>query len=349
MENKTYPELMNQYQALQKTTAHILSMRKEIGDFYARGAFKRVIFIGCGSSYSVCKTLALSADLLLDCPATALAAGDLMLHMQTYAPILKQALIVTASRSGSTDEVVNAVKALKAADYGVSVLSIIETVGSRVEGLSDLSIEIPWAFDESVCQTRSVTNLAGAGQLVTAIIAGRQDIIDDIRYIAEHGDEYLSVIDPKIRKIAAMGYDKALVLADAEAYGLAEEGSLAFNEISYMPSVCKHVLDVRHGPIVLADKNTLAIICMNEDGFSYQQALAKDVIARGAGLITYSLAPLPSAIDGAVAAFSFGKKLSPSVEGIPLLAVAQLLSYHSAIARDIDPDHPTGLDPWIAL
>ncbi len=145
------------------------------------------------------------------------------------------------------------------------------------------------------------------------------------------------------------GFTKVIVLADAEANGLAEEGALAFNEIAYMPSVCKHVLDVRHGPIVLADSDTLAIVCMSADGFSYQTELVRDLIARGAGVITYSAAPLPVVSDRTIATFNFGRKLSPSVEGIPLLAVAQLLAYHSAMARGVDPDHPDGLDPWIAL
>lgn len=349
MENKTYPEIMDQYKALKKTTEYILSRKKEIEEFFARRDFKRIIFTGCGSSYSVCKTLACTADILLECPAIAVASGDLMLHREIYAPILQDALIITASRSGSTHEVVNAVTDIRKVGYGCSVLSIIETSGSSVAEVSDLSLEIPWAFDESVCQTRSVTNLAGAGQLVTAIAAGRQEIIDDIFYVAEHGDSYISAIGPKIREIAARGYRQAIVLADAEAYGLAEEGALAFNEIAYMPSVCKHVLDVRHGPIVLADKNTLGIVCVSAGGFVYQEALIKDLMARGAGVIVYSAEPLPSAIDGTVAAFDFGRKLSASVEGIPLLAVAQLLSYHSAIARGVDPDHPSGLDPWIAL
>ncbi|NLT97969.1 MAG: SIS domain-containing protein [Christensenellaceae bacterium] len=349
METKTYPEIMDQYRALRKTAEYILSKKDEINSFYAQPGFNRIIYLGCGSSYSVCKTLACTASLVLKYPATALPAGDLMLHMETYAPMLKDALIVTVSRSGETDEVVNSVTDMRKAGYHISVLSIIEAAGSRVAKISDLALEIPWAFDESVCQTRSVTNLAGAGQLVTAVAAGRQEIIDDILYVAEHGNDYIGAIEQTIAEIAGRGFTKAIVLADAEAYGLAEEGALAFNEIAYTPSVCKHVLDFRHGPIVLADKDTLAIVCMNADGFSYQAALVRDLIVRGAGVITYSAAPLPTVSDKTIADFNFGRKLSPSVEGIPLLAVAQLLAYYSAMARGIDPDHPQGLDPWIAL
>jgi fructoselysine-6-P-deglycase FrlB-like protein len=347
--NKTHPEIMDQYQALRKTAEYIFSKKDDINDHFPQCDFKKMIYLGCGSSYSVCKTLACTANLLLGCPATALPAGDLMLHIETYAPMLEDALIVTVSRSGETDEVVNSVKNMRKAGYRISVLSIIEATGSRVAGISDLALEIPWAFDESVCQTRSVTNLAGAGQLVTALVAGRQDIIDDILYVTEHGSDYLAAIEPKIMEIAEKGFTKAIVLADAEANGLAEEGALAFNEIAYMSSVCKHVLDVRHGPIVLADSDTLAIVCMSADGFSYQAELVRDLIARGAGVITYSAAPLPVVSDRTIATFCFGRKLSPAVEGIPLLAVAQLLAYHSAIARGVDPDHPNGLDPWIAL
>ncbi len=349
MENKTHPEIMDQYRALRRTADYILSRKDQISAFYAQSQFKRIIYLGCGSSYSVCKTLACTANLMLESPAMALPAGDLMLHQKTYMPLLEDALIITVSRSGETDEVLNSVKALRKAGYRAAVLSVIEATGSRVAGVSDLALEIPWAFDESVCQTRSVTNLAGAGQLVTAVAAGRQDIIDDILYIADHGSDYLAAIEQQLKEIAGRGYAKALVLADAEANGLAEEGALAFNEIAYMPSVCKHVLDVRHGPIVLADKDTLAIVCMSADDYDYQAALVKDLITRGAGVILYSTAPLTTVPEGVITAIDFGRKLLPSVEGLPLLAVAQLLSYYSAMARGVDPDHPQGLDPWIAL
>ena len=349
MGNKTHPEILDQYRALGKTVESILSRKDEIIAFYGQCRFKRIVYLGCGSSYSVCKTLASTAALTLGLPATALPAGDLMLHQGTYAPLLEDALVITVSRSGETDELLNAITDMKKAGRRASVLSIIETAGSRVAGISDFVIEIPWAFDESVCQTRSVTNLAGAGQLVTAVAAGRQDIIDDILCIAKYGDSYLNAIESKITEIAGTGYSKALVLADAEANGLAEEGALAFNEIAYIPSVCKHVLDVRHGPIVLADKDTLAIVCMSADDYDYQAALVRDLIARGAGVVLYSAAPLATVPEGIITAFDFGRKLQPAVEGLPLLAMAQLLSYHSAIARGTDPDHPQGLDPWIAL
>ncbi len=109
MENKTHPEIMDQYRALRKTAEYIFSKKDEINDFYARYGLKRIIYLGCGSSYSVCKTLACTANLLLGCPAMALPAGDLMLRIETYAPMLEDALIVTVSRSGETDEVVNSV------------------------------------------------------------------------------------------------------------------------------------------------------------------------------------------------------------------------------------------------
>ncbi len=349
MENKTYPEICNQYDALKKTAACVLSHSTEIKDFFGKKQYRRLIVIGSGSSYSLSKSAACTANLLLPFPAMAIPAGDLMLHMETYTPLLKDALVLVLSRSGSTDEIVHALELLQKGGYGAEVCSIVAVEGSRVSKLSGLTLEIPWAFDESVCQTRSVTNLLGAAQLVIGAAAGRDEIARDIQVIAEQANAYLSRIEPVLKEIAGEDWKKVLVLADAEANGAAEEGSLAFNEICYIPSSCKHILDVRHGPMVLVDKETLALVHLNADSFSYQAALVEDLKKKGARVILYSAHTLPQEINDVRANIVFGQALCSSVEVIPMLAIAQLLSYYNAINRGINPDQPPGLDPWIAL
>jgi fructoselysine-6-P-deglycase FrlB-like protein len=349
MANKTYPEICNQYDSLGKTTDYVLSCSDEIRRFFDR-QYGHIIFIGSGSSYSLCETAAMTANLNLPkhC-AIAMPAGDLMLHMKTYAPLLQNALVFVLSRSGSTDEIVNVLERLKKSGYGAQVFAVVAKEGSRISGLSDLVLEIPWSFDESVCQTRSVTNLIGAAQLVLAVASGRNEIVKDIRCIAENGGEYLKGIEPEAEKIAALEWSNVCVLADGEANGVAEEGSLAFNEIAYIPSVCRHILDVRHGPIVLVSNATLVLMHVNGDGFSYQSALVKDLQDRGGKVVLYSAAALPRPVGGIQAGFVFGRELHPAVAALPMLAIAQLLSYYSAVGRGINPDEPLGLDPWIAL
>jgi fructoselysine-6-P-deglycase FrlB-like protein len=351
MSNKTYPEIRSQYNALSRTISYISDRSAEIKEFFAAGSFTRIIVTGCGSSYSVSKSVASSAQLNFGIPALAVPSGDLMLHPDAYAHLLDGALLLAITRSGSTDEVINVVRNVKEADsdIDVRVLSVICAQGSRLAGLSDLALEIPWSFDESVCQTRSVTNLYATCLLTLAHTFGDERIRGDIDIIAAQGDAFMESNEPELKKIAEGGFSSVYVLADAESNGIAEEASLAFTEIAYTPGICKHVLDIRHGPIVLMGEQTLAIVLLDEDGFEYQEALIASLLERKAKVIVLSSKKLPRVIPGVLAQIEFGHELSRAVSVLPLLGIAQLLAYHRATGLGLDPDRPAGLDPWIAL
>ncbi|GHU63406.1 glucosamine--fructose-6-phosphate aminotransferase [Clostridia bacterium] len=349
MNNNTYPEIRSQYTALRDTISYIVSRSAELNDFFSAGSFRRIVVTGCGSSYSVSKSVASSASLSFGMPALAIPAGDLMLHPDTYTHLFDQALLFVITRSGATDEIINVVRQIKETDPDVSVLSVICAKASRLAALSDLTIEIPWAFDESVCQTRSVTNLYAGSLLALVSAFGNDQIKNDLNVLAAQGTAFLDSIETGLKMIVQEGFNSVYVLADAEANGVAEEASLAFTEIAYTPGICKHVLDIRHGPIVLMNEQTLAIVLLNEDGFEYQEALISSLLERGTKVIVYSAEKLPQDISGIRAQIVFGYKLSLAVSALPLLGVAQLLAYHSAISKGLNPDQPDGLDPWIAL
>lgn len=349
MANKTYPEIRNQYQAIAKTCGYIAERANEIKAFYEQAQPKKIVVIGSGSSFYLSTAVQFTANLLLNVPTVAIPAGDLMLHAKDYLPVVEDSLVIVLSRSGETDEIVNAVDQLEKMRCGAKVFSVLCAEDSRVGKRSDFALEMPWAFDESVCQTRSVSTMYAAAQLVLGLLSGRDEIEKSIQAIAQHGDSYLEAVEPVLAEIAREDWKKVYVLADGEANGVAEEAALAFNEISYIPSVCKHVLDVRHGPIVLVDHETLVLIVLNAEGYGYQKALVEDILKKGAKVILYSDMPLSEEIEGVRAAVSFGKPLVGSAVAIPMLLIAQLLSYYNAMARGINPDQPLGLDAWIAL
>jgi glucosamine 6-phosphate synthetase-like amidotransferase/phosphosugar isomerase protein len=46
---------------------------------------------------------------------------------------------------------------------------------------------------------------------------------------------------------------------------------------------------------------------------------------------------------------SFGHELSYPVMGLPVILIAQLVSYYKSLVTGTDPDNPTGLTAWIKL
>ena len=217
-----------------------------------------------------------------------------------------------------------------------------------MKNYTDMLLELPWAFDASVCQTSSVVNLYAALELIIGYVTGDEQKVADIHWLAENGDAYLSGIEPAVKELAAKPWNNVTVLCDGEANGLAEEGALAFNEIAYRPSMCKHILDLRHGPIVLINSETLVLACLNNDNFEYQRSLIADVSKRGALIVTFSAEKLP-ALDGVSAQFTTDHGLHPVAAALAMMPIAQLLSVYKAAEMGVDPDNPDGLDAWIKL
>lgn len=349
MAYKTYSELIDQYLALghtlHKTDEEQVRILKTL-DWVPSG---NIVFTGCGSSYSICRALADCIQPLWKGTVVAAAGGDLMLHPDWWEPVFSRpALLITVSRSGSTNEIIYAVEEVKKRYPMVKILSFVCTVNSNAATVSDWSVELPWAFDESVCQTRSVTNLFAGALSFFAGVAGCKEITAGLQSLVKGGAQYLTQIEKTAQKLAEAPWKEVMVLCDGGGYGVAEEAALAFNEIAYAHSACKHVLDVRHGPMILIDRSTLVLAQLTKEGFEYERDLIYDLIQRGAQIAVVSDEPLPQ-IEGVSAQFAFGGPLHNAVSAVLLLNAAQMLSYYRAVNLGLDPDNPAGLDAWIAL
>ncbi len=342
----TLREIMDQYNALEKTIDRMRSHYRDIQQFFGETRPKKIIFTGCGSSFSLSCSMRSIASTRLDMPVYALAAGDLWLNCEAYKPLVEGALVISLSRSGRTSEVINAYNAMKAVSGDVRFLSILCAEETPIEALSDMSICLPWAFDQSVCQTRCVSNLYAAGALLIGAIAGDGSIERGIQRVAALGDAYLDHNDGRIQALARKKWDSAVVLGDGPADGLAEEGALAFKEISQLPSNYHHLLDVRHGPIVLIGGNTLVIAMVKSPACQHEMALIQDLVKKGAQVVVYSNLPLE--VPGAES-YSLGEEVGCVAGGLGLVALCQLITYHKAHEVGCDPDLPDGLDPWIEI
>lgn len=338
-----FREIHTQYDALNQTRWFVDEQIEKITDLVASAP---LVYIGSGSSYTIACSAALMARLRLGRPAIAIAAGDLLLHMDTYRPVLQDCVLVALSRSGETSEVVHSIDAMRAAGIRFRVLGVSCTASSTLSGQSDLKLDMPWAFDESVCQTRTVSCLFFFCSYMTAKLACDEALIRDLVKAIEGGPGYMRRIEPVLEEVARLPWTHAVVLGDAELSGLCEEGALAFKEICQLPSNYYHLLDVRHGPMVLVGPETLVIAVFSSNDSELELALVRDALKKGAMVVVYS--DLPLNLPGAVA-ISFGEALMPPARGIPAIAVCQLISYHKSFLTGANPDKPDGLSPWIKL
>lgn len=343
----TEKEIFTQYDALEKTFAEIMNSKKELQALYESKEFKSIVFIGCGSSYSLAKSAALVARLYMGIPGYAYTAGDLLINFDRFRPALEDALLVSLSRSGSTSEVVLLVTEAKE-KLGNSYISIAAREDAPLADLADVALEIPWAFDESVCQTRTVTNLYLASTMVCGLLGKRQELLDDLEKAIEFGnDGYMERYKQSAKEIAKKEWNNVVVLADGELEGIAEEGALALTEISLLPTHYYHLLDVRHGPMVLINENTLVVAMLSPGTSQYQKDLLEDMKAKNVTLVV--LGTEQQQYDDADLFVTLPELEHFTAQGIPFIYLPQVIALYKALEQGINPDEPEGLDAWIEL
>jgi fructoselysine-6-P-deglycase FrlB-like protein len=123
---------------------------------------------------------------------------------------------------------------------------------------------------------------------------------------------------------------------------------MAFTEIAQVPSHYYHLLDVRHGPMVLVGKDTLVVACIGNKNLGYQKELISDIVKRGARVVVYSGGASES-MEGAELMVDSGMDIDSAVRGIPFIFIPQVLAYFKSEIMGINPDEPAGLVAWVKL
>ena len=341
----TEQEIYDQYSALRKTYNYLLSKREEIQALYKRVNSKSLTFIGCGSGYCLCRSGEVSAKIRLGLPANSLAAGDLLVNSKHYEKMLEGTLIIAPSRSGGTSEVIMAVEKVK--ELGIPTLGIAAKVAAPLQAIADLTLEIPWAFDNSVCQTRTVTNLYMTNLAIIAILGNDETLLAEIDQVINAGEEFMVQHTPKAKEVAEWDWDNVVVLGDSELEGIASEAAIAFAEIPQTPANYYHLLDVRHGPMVLIKENTLVLVVCSTTETELQRSLIRDLKGRGAKVVTIS-APIEGNWGADWEVYT-AKYANFGVLGIPFIFIPQVIGFNRALQRGLNPDLPAGLAPMISL
>ena len=419
----TYDEISDTFGALRKTRTYLDDKWGEIVAFLKGGS--RFVFVGCGSSYSIAKSFAAICVIGAGKHAVAVTAGDIILHSGRYKKAVDGAAVVFISRSGRTSELLMALDALESQGCDITVASIISADDTPLGARSSLVLSTPWAFDESVCQTRCVTNFYFTAAYIYAKLScdkscaadsgcdedsgcdgdpgcdeepgcagepgcdGGTPLMEDLLALLADGDEYLARTQVLAEEIAGHSWTHTVVLADAELEGLAEEGSLVFKEVCQTPSNYYHLLDSRHGPIVMIGDKTLILAVVGGSN-KLEFDLLRDMEKKGAQVVAFlsgadsefgceaDSGPGCGAGSGAdsgpgsgadcgpgcgpgsgadsgpgnlgdITQTGYGRPLSHIAAGIPFIILCQLIAYYKSNATGADPDKPDGLDAWIAL
>lgn len=336
----TLKEIKDQYNRIMKTDAYLTEHESILSKIKY---FNRIIYIGCGSSYSLAKSFAQMTIMHTNKTSYAFAAGDVMLRPDEYANLFDDSLIIPITRSGSTSEIIKVLNSIDRDTYYSIGFTCKEN--SPVGELCNRVFEMPWAFDESVCQTSCISNFYYVILRIINAINNKSTIKFDLENLSNCGNEFLTNYEGTFKEIAELPWKKVVTLGDSQIAGIVEEGALAFKEICQLASNSYNFLDVRHGPMVLIDKETL-VIAPIKDGSQVEADLIKDIQKKGATIVTVSYHDLD--LEN-IYSIKTKYDLPYPILGFPFINACQMISLYKAYNVNVDPDSPDGLDAWIKL
>lgn len=197
---------------------------------------ERVLVLGCGTSYYAGAAYAALREQAGQGITDACIASELGAVVRPYDRVL------AISRSGTSIEVVDALARLRGS---VPVTAVLGELGTAVGDAADDVVDLSWADEQSVVQTRFPTTLlallrACLGQSERAQAA-----------LVESGRQALQapVDEPLPRQL--------VVLATGWAAYLAQEAALKCRESAAMWAEAYAAGEYRHGPIGVAGPGTL--------------------------------------------------------------------------------------------
>ncbi|MBM2614394.1 SIS domain-containing protein [Actinoplanes sp. LDG1-06] len=225
---------------------------------------ERMLILGCGTSWFVAQSLAELREQAGLGETDAVCASE-------YRPRRRYDRVVAITRSGTSTEVLEALRQVPAGTRRVAVTAV---EGEPVDDLTDARILLDYADERSVVQTRYPTTVL---TLARAMFGHATDSL-----IAD-GLEALTMplpADPAT-------IDHLVFLGTGWTVGLAHEAALKVREAAQAHSESYPAMDFRHGPVAVAGSRSLV--------WSLGEVPAGlDDVARGAGATAYrnSLDPL---------------------------------------------------------
>ena len=343
-------EIAEQPSVLADTLAHYLGeavVLPEPGLDFAR--IDRISLVACGTASYACAVARYWFERIAGLPAEVDVASEFRYREP---PIPPRTLALFVSQSGETADTLAALRyAAPRADAVASVVNVPESTMARE---SALVLPIHAGAEIGVASTKAFTCQL-AVLFLLAVKAGRDrgtldaaaadDLLAQLQALPglmNHALALGSEIARVARRIAEA--TDVLFLGRGAMFPLALEGALKLKEISYIHAEGYASGELKHGPIALVDKTVPVVVLAPRDAlFDKTVSNMQEVMARGGRVLLVSdAAGIAEAGDGVwerVVMPPVAPLLAPILYALP----AQMLAYHTAVAKGTDVDQPRNL------
>jgi len=311
--------------------------------------YDRITMVACGTAFYACLTAKYWFEKIARLPVEVDVASEFRYREP---PISERTLAIFVSQSGETADTLAALR--YCAGKAATIASVVNVAESSIARESDLALPIHAGVEVGVASTKAFTcqltvllllalKAAGDRGAQEADALARQ--VSDLRSLPAIINSSLA-LNERMREAAqrlSVARD-VLFLGRGQMYPLALEGALKLKEISYIHAEAYASGELKHGPIALIDDQVPVIVMAPRDGlFDKTVSNMQEVMARDGKVLLISDAKgLEEASEGTWATIEMPvvpDALAPILYAVP----AQLLAYHTAVAKGTDVDQPRNL------
>ncbi len=309
----------------------------------------RLTMVACGTAFYACLTAKYWFEQLAKLPVEVDIASEFRYREP---PITDRTMALFVSQSGETADTLAALRYCEGkADKIVSVINVPE---SSIARESDVALPIHAGVEIGVASTKAFTcQLSVLLMLALKAAADRgtmsdEDLADHAAALRGLPSVLNAALDQNraIRKSAQRLSEArdVLFLGRGLMYPLAMEGALKLKEISYIHAEGYASGELKHGPIALIDKHMPVVVMAPKDTvFDKTVSNMQEVMARKGKVILVSdddgIAEAEDGVWSTIRMPHIYPSLAPILYSVP----AQLLAYHTAVAKGTDVDQPRNL------
>ena len=309
----------------------------------------RLTLVACGTAHYACHVAKYWFEQIAGLPADIDIASEFRYREP---PLSSTSAAIFVSQSGETADTLAALRYAK--EKVGRVLSVVNVPTSSIARESDLALPILAGVEVGVASTKAFTC-----QLTVLALMALKAGLDRGRLTAEslaaHLEDLRSLpglmnhalgLSKDIAQIAEdlSRAEDVLFLGRGAMFPLALEGALKLKEISYIHAEGYASGELKHGPIALIDDKVPVIVLAPRDAlFDKTVSNMQEVMARHGRVLLLSdargLAEAGSGIWRGLALPDCAPLFAPILYAVP----AQLLAYHTAIAKGTDVAQPRNL------
>ncbi|MFH1182000.1 MAG: glutamine--fructose-6-phosphate transaminase (isomerizing) [Candidatus Woesearchaeota archaeon] len=317
--------------ALNQDDVKIMKVADAINHAY--GTF----LVGCGTAGKVCQTGEYFFSHIAKKHVNYCVASEFP-NYEEY--LTDKTLMIAVSQSGETADVLEAIDSAK--KKNAKVISLLNVFGSTMMRLSDDCFMINAGVERAVVSTKATTAQLAVLMLLAYATAGKlqegkllllnaASAVNDM--LNPRYEDHIKVLAEKMRDAKA-----ACVIGRSVNYPMAAEAAIKLMETDYIHAQGFAGGELKHGPIALIEKGVPCIALVANDE-TKQEILSNAMEVKSRGGYIIGVSPENNEI------FDYWIKVpdvgiaSPIVNIIPI----QILAYHIAVLKGLDPDKPRNL------